>query len=105
MPSDENRTELDWAINSSDGAAQFFVRVVSWSFILKFASLGLGFLTSVVLARLLGAEGFGDFSFPMAIVELLLVPTTLGFPSLVVRELARYQVQSKWALLLVHCIV
>ncbi len=40
-------------------------REAVWSFILKAASAGLGFMTTVVLARLLGAEAMVSMPTPM----------------------------------------
>lgn len=64
-------------------------REAVWSFILKAASAGLGFMTTVVLARLLGAEGYGIYAYAYALITLLAMPAHAGLPNLIVRETAR----------------
>lgn len=54
---------------------------------------------TVVLARILGPEGFGVYAYALSLVTLIAVPTQMGLPTLVVREVARYQVQERWGLL------
>jgi len=57
---------------------------------LQGASLLLSLLLAVVLARLLGADGYGRYAFAMAAVSLLAIPVQLGLPSLLVRLCAIY---------------
>jgi O-antigen/teichoic acid export membrane protein len=63
---------------------------------LKIVSTGLSFLISVFLARLLGAAGYGTYSYVLAWIALLGVPALLGLDRLLVRELAVYRTQSAW---------
>lgn len=69
-------------------------------------SLGLGvtfmalsFLTSIILARWLGKNGFGVYTYAMTWPALLGIPATLGFNNLLVREVAIYNSQSAWGLM------
>lgn len=50
--------------------------------------LGTGFLTSVALARFLGPEKFGLYSYAMAIATIGAVIVGLGLPGLAIKELA-----------------
>jgi O-antigen/teichoic acid export membrane protein len=59
-----------------------------WSSVFKIVNMGFTFLASVLLTRLLGAEGFGVYSFALALATVLSVPAQLGLPSLVMRETA-----------------
>jgi O-antigen/teichoic acid export membrane protein len=59
----------------------------------------LGFALAVLLARALGAEGYGIYAFVFSIVSILAVPAQLGLPHLLVRETARYRYQGNWGLL------
>jgi len=61
--------------------------------------MGLGFIVSVVLARLLGVREFGLYSLAMSVLGLLVVPATFGFPQLLVREIAAYRVNGEWDLI------
>ncbi len=56
---------------------------------LKIANTGLVFLSTVLLARVLGPEDYGVYSYVYAMVSLLSVPSEFGLPVLVVRETAR----------------
>jgi O-antigen/teichoic acid export membrane protein len=55
---------------------------------LRAARLGFGFLTAVLLGRLLGAEGYGVYAYAFTIMSLLATPAQAGLPTLVVREVA-----------------
>ncbi|ADE14475.1 polysaccharide biosynthesis protein [Nitrosococcus halophilus Nc 4] len=55
--------------------------------------------TTVVLARVLGAEGFGIYAYAYALVQILGIPAQMGLPILVVREVAAYQANAQWGLL------
>ena len=67
--------------------------------VIQALSMGLGFAVSVVLARLLGVREFGLYSLAMSVLGLLVVPATLGFPQLLVREIAAYRVKEEWGLI------
>lgn len=68
----------------------------------SFGSLGLklgqtlfSLVWAVVLARLLGVDGFGIYVFCISIVNLLTIPTMLGGQQLLVREVAAYNVRNE----------
>ena len=67
--------------------------------VIRVLSMGLGFVVSVVLARLLGVREFGLYSLAMSVLSLLVVLATFGFPRLLVREIAAYRVKGKWSLI------
>ena len=67
--------------------------------VIQAISMGLTFAVSVVLARLLGVREFGLYSLAMSVLGLLVVPATLGFPQLLVREIAAYRVKEEWGLI------
>lgn len=69
------------------------------SFSLKIASTLLGLLITVTLARLLGPGGYGSYAYVLALVSLVAIPAQVGLPMLVVRETAKAQVESNWALM------
>lgn len=64
-------------------------RDTAWSFILKILHKGIGFAVAVLLARSLGADGYGVYAYAFALVTLLALPAEVGFPTLLVRETAR----------------
>lgn len=67
-----------------------------WSFLLKSFSAVLALGIGLMLARLLGAEGYGAYANAWAWVAILAIPGTLGFPTLVVRETALYREAASW---------
>ena len=69
------------------------------SFVVQVGFAGIAFLNAIVLARVLGAKGYGAFANAMAWVSLLTIPATFGFGILLVRDVAIYRSQGKWALL------
>ena len=54
----------------------------------KVISMPLGFITSVILARLMGPEVFGQYVFAFTVLSLLALPTGAAFGQLVMREVA-----------------
>jgi len=69
------------------------------SFVLQVGFAGFAFLNAIILARVLGADGYGAFANAMAWVSLLTIPATFGFGILLVRDTAIYRSQEKWELL------
>ena len=77
----QNRTSL----------RQHLIRGASGSLLLKACNSGLALLLAVVLARLLGTEGFGIYALCLSTVEILAMLAMLGGHQLLVREVASYQ--------------
>lgn len=71
------------------------VREGGWSFALKGVNTGLMFLATVLLTRLMGAEGYGIYAYAYALITLLAMPAHAGLPDLVMRETARGLVQKR----------
>jgi O-antigen/teichoic acid export membrane protein len=75
------------------------IRGAGGTYALRVSNTGLKFLTSLVLARLLGADGFGVYNFAMAWLVLLTVPALFGVDRLLVRDLAIYHGRAAWGLM------
>ena len=71
-------------------------RAAAGSLALQAFQTGILFLISLALARLLGAAGYGAYSFALACVGVLCVPARLGFDALLVREVASYRAREQW---------
>lgn len=71
-------------------------RGASGSFALKVGATALAFVGSVVLARLLGTDGYGAYAYAMAWINVLAAPTMLGLDKLLVREVAIQQARQDW---------
>jgi len=67
--------------------------------VIRVLSMGLSFIVSVVLARLLGVREFGLYSLAMSVLGLLVALATFSFPRLLVREIATYTVKGEWSLI------
>ncbi len=83
----------------SDGRKDFLVQGSVGSFSLRITATGLGFITSILLARLLGAEGYGIYSYALSWALLLSVFAVMGFDKLSVRYLAVYHAKQQWGLM------
>lgn len=67
------------------------------SLVIKMINMLASFLFTIILARSLGKEGFGQYSFAFALIMLVSMPVQFGLPTLLVRETAKYQAIEKWA--------
>lgn len=65
---------------------------------IKISNTLLAFLLSVLLARALGPEGYGVYSFALSILMMLSIPIQAGLPNLVVRETAKACEIEDWPL-------
>ena len=63
---------------------------------LLFLSLTLG--TSILLARALGPEGFGQYAFITSLLMVVALPLDQGMRNLITREVASYDHQNQWPL-------
>lgn len=75
------------------------LRGAAGSIAVKVLSAILGFAVAVVLSRWLGADGFGTYSFALAVLSIAAIPAQVGLPQLVVRETARAQARGDWAMM------
>jgi len=66
------------------------------TFILRVTSIGFAFATSFILARILGAKGYGIYAYTTSWVSLLCIPSVMGLDTLLTREVARYKTLSDW---------
>ncbi len=69
------------------------------SILLRVFSKALALALSIVLARGLGADGYGVYAYVIAIVTLIAIPAQFGVPQLVIRETAKAAVGQEWGLL------
>ncbi|WP_457637195.1 oligosaccharide flippase family protein [Oceanithermus sp.] len=66
-----------------------------WSLVIRVVYVSLSFTTTVILARALGAEGYGIYSYAYALALLLVIPLHTGLPNLVLRETAKGLAQNE----------
>jgi len=65
---------------------------------MRLLAIPLGLGTSIVLARFLGIDQFGQYSFVMALIPLLALPASGGLQNLLTREVAAFSQSNSWAL-------
>jgi O-antigen/teichoic acid export membrane protein len=63
---------------------------------LRGASLALGFISTVLLSRNLGASGYGVYAWAIAWTSVLQLVASLGLDTLLLRELAAQRVTQAW---------
>lgn len=64
---------------------------------MKLLSIPVGLATSIILARTLGPEGFGQYAFVMALIPLLALPVNGGLAQLLTREVAGFSHSKNWS--------
>ncbi len=84
--------------NRTDNLKGFLARAVAGTLGFRVLNAGLGYAIGLLLARLLGAEGYGIYAYALAWATLIEMPATLGLAPLVTREISVYQTQSAWQL-------
>lgn len=72
------------------------VRSAAGSFVMKASRTILAFGTTVLLARVLGADGYGVYAWIMAWTGLLAIPASLGLDRLAIREVAARGATGEW---------
>lgn len=78
------------------GLGHRLARGAAGSFGLQVTSTAISLVTAIMLARLLGATGYGVYSLAMIWANLLGLVACLGFPQLMVREIGRLAPQRAW---------
>lgn len=82
-----------------DGLRAQIMRGGLGSLLIKAGQAVLAFAVAVVLARILGPEGYGVYSYALALLMLTAIPAQVGIPQLIVRETAKAQARKDWALM------
>lgn len=85
--------------STADTLTARLARGSTQAFAINVAGVVLGFLSQVVLARVLGAEGYGVFAYVAAWVTALGLLARFGFPTSLLRFVASYQSRQEWGLL------
>lgn len=67
-----------------------------YSLVIKATAIGLGFLQAVMVARILGAEGYGTVAVALSIANLGATFSVLGLGGYAVREVARLRACRDW---------
>lgn len=73
------------------------VKAASGTAALKVTYTVVMLLIGVILARALGPEHYGVFTYALSIVTVLGIPTKAGLQALVLRETAKYHAKKQWS--------
>lgn len=74
-------------------------REVVETFVLRMAGTSLSFFMHAILARKLGPEGYGSFTYILAVTSVLAIIITLGLPNGTMRFVVEYREKKEWDLL------
>lgn len=66
------------------------------SVLARVSAIGSSILLAVVLARMLGPDGYGRYTYVLVIVSVIGILVQLGLPRLVIRETAWAEAESDW---------
>jgi O-antigen/teichoic acid export membrane protein len=83
----------------SSGEGWSISKLFRGSFSIRVFYTFIGFVNSVLLARILGSEDYGVYVFCLSVVSLISVPTQFGIPLIVVREFAKNKAVESWGLM------
>jgi O-antigen/teichoic acid export membrane protein len=86
------------AAADAPGLRSQLIAAAGGSLVLHVSMKILALIASILLARTLGAKGYGVYASALALLLLLGIPAQLGLPTLVVRLLASYRVREEWGL-------
>lgn len=75
------------------------IKGATGSFIIKVTFASLAFATHLLLGRLLGAKGYGNYNYALSWVGILSVLAVMGLNRLLIREIAMYKTHTSWGLL------
>ena len=76
---------------------EYLIRGVSGVFAVKVGGIFLALLSSIVLARAMGPEDFGLYSFVLETMLFISIPVAMGFSQLLTREVAKYNYQKQFS--------
>ena len=85
----KNFADLKSLLLDNKTIKQTILKNTFWLMLAEGISKGLAFFLTILIARYLGAEGYGVFSFAFAFVALFAVLADFGLSTLTIREVAR----------------
>jgi O-antigen/teichoic acid export membrane protein len=114
-------SRIPWLENliteDEDRLSSYLVQGSVGALIVRVLSIGLSFIISIILARLLGVEGYGIYAYVFAWVLLLAMLSVMGLDKLLVRDVSKYNTKMEWgkmigiihrsnqAVLIISCVI
>lgn len=65
------------------------LRLFSLSANIKLVNVCAGFISTIILVKLLNTTQFGVYAFFLSVLSILIIPSTMGIPEVVLREVAK----------------
>lgn len=72
------------------------IKAVAGTAGMRLAQDSIAFVTSILIAQMLAPAGYGIYSFVLALVAFLAIPSELGIPRLAIREVAVANARKEW---------
>ena len=94
-----NTRHLILSINKKDNLSLLLVKGTGKSFFVKVIGTGILFGSQIALTRMLGVEGYGNYVYVLAWINILAIIGKFGFDTSCLRYLPQYNSQEKWGLL------
>lgn len=86
-------------VGSAESSRGHLFRGGTGSLGIKLVGALANLVLAILLARILNPQGYGVYSYVLAVVSFLGIPAQLGLPNLVVRETAKAQVLQQWGVM------
>jgi O-antigen/teichoic acid export membrane protein len=83
-------------INKLTGDSEIIFKKSFVSLLIKAFSMTSSFFIVIVLAPVLGPEGYGVYLFSLSIISVILIPSEVGLPFVIVRETIKAYAHSNW---------
>lgn len=80
-------------------AKRTLARGGSLTFLINVGGMGLAMLMQIMLARLLGAAGYGTFAYVTTVTTFMIFPAKLGFDTTLVKLVSSYKAKDNWPLI------
>jgi len=81
---------------NSEYSSNALFKGVSGSFLLNVLSIILTLISTLILARLLGAKNYGAYTYALTLIGVLGLLANFGMPNLLVREISIYILKGRW---------
>ncbi len=82
-----------------DGIGATVLKGGGAAFAIRILGLGAALAAEVLIARLLGVQGYGDYAFALSLISILAIFAKLGMDNLRVRFIPAYMGSGEWGLL------
>ena len=82
-----------------DGIGATVLKGGGAAFAIRISGLGAVLVAEVLIARLLGVQGYGDYAFALSLISILAIFAKLGMDNLRVRFIPAYVGSGEWGLL------